>query len=75
MDGPYFLAYVEQILAPTLKKGHWGVLVLAVFVGNVALAIHPGDRPRPQKPAEFSPCRLTPITLPGMHPGSYNFPT
>jgi IS30 family transposase len=21
MDGPYFLAYVEQILAPTLKKG------------------------------------------------------
>jgi transposase len=21
MDGPHFLAYVEQILAPTLKKG------------------------------------------------------
>jgi hypothetical protein len=24
MDGPYFLAYVEQILAPTLKKGRRG---------------------------------------------------
>jgi hypothetical protein len=21
MDGPHFLAYIEQILAPTLKKG------------------------------------------------------
>jgi transposase len=30
MDGPYFLAYVEQVLAPTLKKGH------IVFLDNVS---------------------------------------
>ena len=30
MDGPYFLAYVEQILAPTLKKGQ------IVFLDNVS---------------------------------------
>ena len=30
MDGPHFLAYVEQILAPTLKKGQ------IVFLDNVA---------------------------------------
>jgi transposase len=29
MDGPHFLAYVEQILAPTLKKGQ------VVFLDNV----------------------------------------
>ena len=30
MDGPHFLAYVEQILAPTLKKGQ------IVFLDNVS---------------------------------------
>jgi hypothetical protein len=30
MDGPYFLAYVEQILAPTLKKGQ------IIFLDNVS---------------------------------------
>ena len=30
LDGPYFLAYVEQILAPTLKKGQ------IVFLDNVS---------------------------------------
>jgi transposase len=30
MDGPHFLAYVEQILAPTLKKGD------IVFMDNVS---------------------------------------
>jgi transposase len=30
MDGPHFLAYVEQILAPTLKKGE------TVFMDNVS---------------------------------------
>jgi transposase len=30
MDGPHFLAYVEQILAPTLKKGE------IVFMDNVS---------------------------------------
>ena len=30
MDGSYFLAYVEQILAPTLKKGQ------IVFLDNVS---------------------------------------
>jgi transposase len=30
MDGPHFLAYVEQILAPTLKKGQ------IVFMDNVS---------------------------------------
>jgi hypothetical protein len=30
MDGPHFLAYVEQILAPTLKKGD------IVFMANVS---------------------------------------
>jgi transposase len=30
MDGPHFLAYVEQILAPTLKKGQ------TVFLDNVS---------------------------------------
>src|ERR1700688_1686368 len=30
MDGPHFLAYVEQILAPTLKKGE------IVFLDNVS---------------------------------------
>jgi transposase len=31
MDGPLFLAYVEQILAPTLKKGQ------IVFLDNVSI--------------------------------------
>src|ERR1017187_9145094 len=31
MDGPHFLAYVEQILAPTLKKGQ------TVFLDNVSI--------------------------------------
>ena len=30
MDGPHFLAYVEQILGPTLKKGQ------IVFLDNVS---------------------------------------
>src|SRR5580698_4373941 len=30
MDGPHFLAYVEQILAPTLKKGQ------IVYLDNVS---------------------------------------
>jgi transposase len=30
MDGPHFLAYIEQILAPTLKKGD------IVFMDNVS---------------------------------------
>jgi transposase len=30
MDGPHFLAYVEQILAPTLKKGE------TIFMDNVS---------------------------------------
>jgi hypothetical protein len=30
MDGPHFLAYIEQILAPTLKKGQ------IVFLDNVS---------------------------------------
>jgi DDE superfamily endonuclease len=30
MDGPHFLAYIEQILAPTLKKGQ------IVFMDNVS---------------------------------------
>ena len=30
MDGPHFLAYIEQILAPTLKKGD------VVFMDNLS---------------------------------------
>ena len=38
MDGPHFLAYVEQILAPTLKKGE------IVFLDNVTTHLVDGRR-------------------------------
>ena len=55
MDGPHFLAYIEQILAPILKKGD------IVFMDNVSTHLVDGVEEARSKPAAhaFSTFPLT----------------
>ena len=63
MDGPHFLAYVEQILAPTLKKGQ------IVFLDNVST--HKVDGV--EEAIEARGARA--VFLPALQPGSQSHRT
>jgi transposase len=60
MDGPHFLAYVEQILAPTLKKGQ------IVFLDNVST--HKVDRVEEAIEARGARAVFLPAYSPDLNP-------
>jgi len=60
MDGPSFLAYVEQILAPTLRKGD------IVFMDN--LRTHKIDGVRQRIEAAAAKVRYLPAYSPDLNP-------